>query len=182
MRAYTIVNKQPVSPFFQAPLLPRPLLCHDLASPFLPTGTVRASSTLLFFIRVNLPVGHLRLQTKAKKSVRPLMDMAWRVNIARVNRLIGQPMAEASLSSPMCPLTPVSSGYFTSCRPRLFSSSTPMPARFHRGDDVKRTRRPPFAKRARHLVSSLRLLSLIASANFRGRGARYPLCGRRQIR
>lgn len=43
-----------------------------------------------------------RKKKKEKKSGWPLMDTTRRVNIARVNRLIGQPMAEASLSSSPC--------------------------------------------------------------------------------
>ena len=59
VRAYTIVNKQPVSPFFQATL---PRSCQ----PF-PSCWNRTRQFHYLFIRVNSPVGHLRVQTKAKK-------------------------------------------------------------------------------------------------------------------
>ena len=179
-------SKAPLEP----PLEPRSCL------PF-PSCWNRARQFHCLFIRVNLPVGHLRMQTKAKKAFGPLMDMAWRVNIARVNRLIGQPMAEASLSSPMCPLTPVSSGYFTLvsfprprhprslllvCSPRRLCSflrrfASPLSPRGRHQKNAS----SPVAETACRLVSPFHLLSLIASANFWGRRARYPLCERRQI-
>lgn len=105
------------------------LLTNNLSPPFLlPSNSLR--SCLLFpscwtvwpalppFLFRKLTPRPFAHANESEKSVWPLMDTVWRVNIARVNRLIGQPMAEASLSSSMCPLAPGIVGYFTSCRRR----------------------------------------------------------------
>lgn len=117
----------------------------------------RAPGSAAFLLRKLTPRPFARAN-ESEKTVWPLMDTAERVNITRVNRLIGQPMAEASLSSSMCPLASVSSSF------SLAPTSAPSPrppvvavyvdaAPLHRGNDIKRT--CPRSGRTCRLVSPL---------------------------
>lgn len=108
-------GKQRAFPF-SSPFPPPPLFFNPLTIflPFLflpvqPVTTIRGwFYSILLFRKLTPPLplfacaNERGKKKKEKKSGWPLMDTTRRVNIARVNRLIGQPMAEASLSSSPC--------------------------------------------------------------------------------